>query len=191
QVYLRAPSARLGQQFAATALAVDGTLHGQLSSPDGNLHLSAEVLDAGQIALHAPRIEATLRWPWARLRIDSAVAQGRVLLAGDARIDDDRDGLRLANFTVAWPGNELRLAHDAHTHAHLHGGQLRAEGFVRVQGGGPELTFDADAPIQGIPQLAAAAPVRADVRLRDADLGQLADRLHIEVLRRQQLKGSL
>ena len=290
QVHLRAPSARLGQQFAATALAVDGTLHGRLSSPDGNLHLSAEVLDAGQIALHAPRIEATLRWPWARLRIDSAVAQGRVLLAGDARIDDDRDGLRLANFTVAWPGNELRLAHDtrihfregvtivepldlvsehgslrfsaqltpsrvdaaavvkefdlarlphfvlpealgqygridgnlvvdgpkshpdfdlevelhgagvrrtadlpldAHTHAHFHGGQLRAEGFVRVQGGGPELTFDADAPIQGIPQLAAATPVRADVRLRDADLGQLADRLHIEVLRRQQLKGSL
>jgi len=290
QVHLRAPQARLGQRFSATALAVDGTLHGRLSAPDGNLQLSAELLDAGQIALHSPRIEATLHWPWARLRIDSEVAHGRVLLAGDARIDDDRDGLRLANFTVAWPGNELRLAHDtrihfregvtivepldlvsehgslrlsaqltptridaaavvkefdltrlprfalppdlgqygvidgnlvvdgpksrpdldlevdlrgagvrrtadlpvdAHTHAHLHGGRLRAEGFVRAQKGGPELRFDADAPVEGLPQLGPATPLRADVQLRAADLALVADRLHIEPLRRQELKGSL
>ncbi|HKC61690.1 MAG TPA: translocation/assembly module TamB domain-containing protein [Myxococcales bacterium] len=290
RIHLRAPAARVGDQFSARALAVDGTLHGRLSSPDGNLRLSAEALDAGQIAMREPRIEATLSWPWAHLRIDSAVHQGQLLLAGDARIDDDRDGLRLANFTVAWPGNEMRLAHDtrihfregvtivepldlvgehgslrlsaqltpsrvdaaavvkefdlsrlprfvlpsdlgqygridgnvvvngpksrpdldlevdlrgagvrrtadlpldAHAHAHLHGGRLRAEGFVRAQGGGPELTFDADAPVQALPQLAPGTPVRADVQLRDADLGQLADRLHIEPLRRQELKGSL
>ncbi len=290
RIHLRVPAVRLGDRFAARTLAIDGTLRGKLSAPDGNLRLSADSLDAGQIALRSPRIDAALRWPWANLRIDSAVAQGRVLLAGDARIDDDRDGLRLANFTVAWPGNELRLAHDtrihfregmtivepldlvgdhgslrlsaqltpvrvdaaavvkdfdlsrlpafalspdlglhgrldgnlvvsgpksrpevdleadlrgagvrrtvdlpidAHTHAHLHGGRLRAEGFARAQGGGPELRFDADAPVQALPDLPPATPVRADVQLRDADLAQLAARLHLDALRRQEIQGAV
>ena len=290
QVHLRVPEVRLDGQFAARTLAVDGNLRGTLAAPDGNLRLTAASLDAGQIALQSPRIDATLRWPWANLRIDSAVAQGRVLLAGDARIDDDRDGLRLANFTVAWPGNELRLAHDtrihfregvtivepldlvgdhgslrlsaqltpvrvdaaavvkefdlsrlpafalppdlglhgrldgnlvvngpksrpeldlevdvlgagvrqtvdlpidAHTHAHLHGGRLRAEGFVRAQRGGPELRFDADAPVQALPDLPPTTPVRADVQLRGADLAQIGARLHLDRLRSQELQGAV
>ena len=288
QLHLRVPAIRLDGQFAASALAVDGRLRGKLQSPDGNLRLAASSLDAGQIALQSPRIDATLSWPWAHLRIDSVVAQGRVLLAGDARIDDDRDGLRLANFTVAWPGNELRLAHDtrihfregvtivepleltgdhgslrlsaqltparidaaavvkdldlsrlpafalppdiglygrldgnlvvdgpksrpefdleadvraagvrrtadlpldAHTHAHLHGGRLRAEGFVRAQGGEPELVFDADAPVQAVAALPPTTPVRADVQIRGADLARIAQRLHLDSLQRQGVQG--
>jgi len=38
-----------------------------------------------------------------------AVAGGNVQLAGDAKIDDDKDGLLLSNFVVAWPENALRL----------------------------------------------------------------------------------
>src|SRR5207253_8171122 len=102
--------------FFARALAVDGRLAGELSAPSGNLTLSATDLSIGQIALRAPRIDAALRWPLARLRIDSAVADGRLQLAGDARIDDDKDGLRLWNFLVSWPGNELRLAHETRIH---------------------------------------------------------------------------
>ena len=290
QVHLRVPEVRLDGQFAARTLALDGTLHGKLAAPDGNLRLTAASLAAGQIALQSPRIDATLQWPWARLRIDSAVVQGRVLLAGDARIDDDRDGLRLANFTVAWPGNELRLAHDtrihfrkgativepidlvgdhgslrlsaqltpvridaaavvkdfdlarlptfalppdlglhgllngnlvvdgpksrpeldleadlrgggvrntadmpidAHARAHLHGGRLRAEGFVQAQRGGPELRFDADAPVQGLSDLPPTTPVRADVQLRGADLARIAERLHLERWRSQQIQGAV
>ncbi|MFL5311905.1 MAG: translocation/assembly module TamB domain-containing protein [Myxococcales bacterium] len=290
QVHLRVPAIRLDGQFAARALAVDGVLRGKLAAPDGHLRLAAASLDAGQIVLQSPRIDANLRWPWANLRIDSAVAQGRLLLSGDARIDDDRDGLRLANFSVAWPGNELRLAHetrihfregvtivepldlvgehgslrlsaqltpvridaaavvkdldlarlptfalppdlglhgrldgnlvvngpkarpeldleadlrgvgvrqtadlplDAHTHAHLHGGQLRADGFVRAQRGGPELRFDADAPVQALPELSANTPVRADVQLRGADLAQLAENLRLDRLRQQQIQGAV
>ncbi|HWE25863.1 MAG TPA: hypothetical protein VG496_18150, partial [Myxococcales bacterium] len=116
EVHLRAPVAQLKDVFDTRSLAVDGTLHGKLVSPDGALRVAADSLDVGQIALRGPRIEANLTWPWAHLRVDSAVATGRVLLAGDARIDDDRDGLSLANFTVSWPGNELRLAHDTRIH---------------------------------------------------------------------------
>jgi len=288
QLHLRVPAARLGDRFAARALAVDGTLQGTLAAPDGNLRVVADAIDTGQIALRAPRIDALLRWPWAHLRIDSAVAQGRVLLAGDARIDDDKDGLRLANFTVSWPGNELRLARDtrihfregvtvvepldlvgehgsvhleaqltpsrvnatalvkqfdlsrlpgfvlppdlgpygvldanlsmsgpksrpeldletdirgagvhrtadmpldAHARAHLHAGRLAAQGFVRPPQGGPELRFDADAPVQAAPELSGATPVRVDVELHGVDLSQLAGRLHLDSMQKQQTQG--
>ena len=289
QIHLRAPSARLDGRFFARTLAVDGRLTGELSAPSGNLTVSAAELNAGQIDLRTPRIDMALRWPLAKVRIDSAVAEGRLQLAGDARIDDDKDGLRLWNFLVSWPGNELRLAHetrihfrqgdtivepidlvgdhgslrlsaqiepqrldaavvvkafdlsrlphfvlpsdlglrgeldgnlvvngpkarpdidlqadlrsaavartadlpiDAHTHAHLHGGRLRAEGFVRAANG-PELRFDTDAPVQALPDLTPQTPVRADVELHGLDLGQLADRLHLEAAQRQKLQGTV
>src|SRR5882672_8434333 len=65
QVHLRVPEVRLDGQFAARTLALDGTLHGKLAAPDGNLRLTAASLAAGQIALQSPRIDATLQWPWA------------------------------------------------------------------------------------------------------------------------------
>src|SRR5438552_1016096 len=80
---------------------------------------------------------------------------------------------------------------DAHTHAHLHGGRLRAEGFVRAQRGGPELRFDADAPVQALPDLPPTTPVRADVQLRGADLAQIGARLHLDRLRSQELQGAV
>src|SRR2546427_773386 len=58
----------------------------------------------------------TLQWPLARLRIDAAVAGGVLQLAGDAKINDDKDGLTLSNFLVAYPGNTLHLARDANVH---------------------------------------------------------------------------
>src|SRR5213082_69961 len=57
-----------------------------------------------------------LTWPLAHLRIDSGIAEGKVQLAGDARIDDDKDGLLLSNFLVGYPGNEMHLAHSVRVH---------------------------------------------------------------------------
>lgn len=289
EIHLRVPAAQLAGQFDGRSLAVDGMLHGPLAAPDGNLSVAADALDLGQIALRSPRIVAVLQWPWAHLRIDSAVATGRVLLAGDARIDDDKDGLRLANFTMSWPGNELRLAHDTRIHfrqgltvveplellgdhgslrlaaqltstsidatagvkdfdlsrlpafalpnvglygkldanltvkgaksrpdldleaqmrggglrrtadlpldaqarAHLHGGRLTASGFVRAPNAAPELRFDADLPVQAVSELPTATPLRADVQLQGVDLKQIATRLHLEGLQRQELQGAV
>jgi translocation and assembly module TamB len=289
QVHLRVPAAQLAGRFDARTLAVDGMLRGNLAAPDGNLRLAADTLDLGQIKLRAPRIDAALRWPWAQLRVDSAVATGRVLLAGDARIDDDKDGLRLANFVVSWPGNELRLARDtrihfregitiveplelrgdhgslqlaaqltstrvdaravvkefdlsrlpefamadvglygrldatlavsgaksrpeldleadlrgggvrrtadlpldAHAKAHLHAGRMAAQGYVRGTNAGPELQFDADLPVQAAADLPATTPMHADVALRGVDLAQIAARLHLDKLRRQELQGAI
>src|SRR5438105_15315607 len=58
----------------------------------------------------------TLQMPLAHVRIDAGFSDGAVQLAGDAKIDDDKDGLSLSNFLVAYPGNTLRLAHDASVH---------------------------------------------------------------------------
>src|SRR5882724_11204609 len=109
---LRAPRFRWGGTLDADGLAVDGTLSGSLERPDGSLHVTARQLSASAIDLGAPRADVKLEWPLAHLRIDAAVAGGNVQLAGDAKIDDDKDGLLLSNFEVAWPGNTLRLARD-------------------------------------------------------------------------------
>jgi len=109
---LRAPRFRWGGTLDADGLAVDGTLSGPLERPDGSLHVVARRLSASGIDLGAPRADVKLEWPLAHLRIDAAVAGGNVQLAGDAKIDDDKDGLLLSNFVVAWPGNTLRLARD-------------------------------------------------------------------------------
>jgi translocation and assembly module TamB len=109
---LRAPRLRWGGTLDADGLAVDGTLSGPLERPDGSLHVVARRLSASAIDLGAPRADVRLEWPLAHLRIDAAVAGGNVQLAGDAKIDDDKDGLLLSNFVVAWPGNALRLARD-------------------------------------------------------------------------------
>jgi translocation and assembly module TamB len=76
----------------------------------------AQRLIASAVDLGAPRIDMELAWPSAHLRVDAAVAGGVVQLAGDARIDDDNDGLLLSNFLVAWPGNTLHLANDTRVH---------------------------------------------------------------------------
>ena len=56
EIHLRAPAAQLAGQFDARSLAIDGTLHGALAAPDGNLSVAADALDMGQIALRSPRI---------------------------------------------------------------------------------------------------------------------------------------
>src|SRR5205823_9312245 len=37
-------------------------------------------------------------------------------VAGDAKINDDKDGLTLSNFLVVYPGNTFHLARDANVH---------------------------------------------------------------------------
>ncbi|TMA86879.1 MAG: hypothetical protein E6J63_15775 [Deltaproteobacteria bacterium] len=113
---LRARKFLWGGTISADDLAVNGTLHGPLKRPDGSLRLSAQRLSASAIDLGAPRVDMTLQWPLARLRIDAAVAGGALQLAGDAKINDDKDGLTLSNFLVAYPGNTLHLARDANVH---------------------------------------------------------------------------
>src|SRR5207253_167059 len=116
QVHLRAPRLRWNPTVAAEGLAVDGVLHGPLSEPDGSLQIAAQRLSAGKIDLGAPRIAMDLEWPVMHLGIDAGVKDGSFQLTGDATIDDDKDGLVLSNFTVAYPGNQLRLAHPANVH---------------------------------------------------------------------------
>jgi translocation and assembly module TamB len=115
-VSLRAAKFLWGGTISADGLTVNGTLHGPLKRPDGSLRLSAQRLSASAIDLGAPRVEMTLRWPLALLRIDATVAGGVLQLAGDAKINDDKDGLTLSNFLVAYPGNVLHLARDANVH---------------------------------------------------------------------------
>src|SRR5438067_3167694 len=100
-VRLRAPRLRWAGTIDADGLAVDGNLRGPLQRPDGSLRLVARRLSASASDRGAPRVDMTLQWPLAHLRIDAGVADGAVQLAGDAKIDDDKDGLRLSNFLVA------------------------------------------------------------------------------------------
>jgi translocation and assembly module TamB len=115
-LHLRAPKLRWSRSIAADGLAIDGTLRGPLEQPDGSLRLAAQRLSASAVDLGAPRIDMDLQWPLAHLRIEAGVLGGVLQLAGDARIGEDKDGLVLSNFLVAYPGNTLRLAHDAEVH---------------------------------------------------------------------------
>jgi autotransporter translocation and assembly factor TamB len=116
QVHLRAPRFHWGPAVSATGLAVDGVLHGPLAEPEGSLRVVAQHLSAGLVDLGAPRIAVDLTFPIAHLRIDAGVKDGALKLAGDATVDDDRDGLLLSNFTVSYPGDELHLVKPANIH---------------------------------------------------------------------------
>jgi len=116
QLHVRAPSFGFGPSLTAKNLAIDGNLGGALSRPSGELAVTAQALALGQIALGAPRIAMKLEWPLAHLRVAAAVNGGSVQLAGDAKIDEDKDGLVLSAFTLSWPGNELHLARDTRIH---------------------------------------------------------------------------
>ena len=116
QVHLRAPSLAYGPSLHATNLAVDGMLRGALRSPSGSLTLVAQTLSLGQIDLGAPRLAMEVAWPLAHLRVDAGVKGGNVQIAGDAKVDEDRDGVLLSRLTLSWPGNELHLAHDTRLH---------------------------------------------------------------------------
>jgi translocation and assembly module TamB len=116
EVQFRAPSLQLERSLAAEGLRVSGTLHGSLEAPDGSLRVAARRLSASAVDLGAPRIDLTLQWPWAHLRTEAKVADGTLEIAGDARIDEDMDGLVLSHFVVSYPGNSLQLAHDANVH---------------------------------------------------------------------------
>ncbi|TMA25312.1 MAG: hypothetical protein E6J78_18030 [Deltaproteobacteria bacterium] len=116
RVRLRAPRLRWAPTVVAEGLAVDGTLHGPLRAPDGSLRLDAKRLSVSNIDLGAPRVDMGLQWPIAHLRIDAGVQDGAMSVAGDARIDQDKDGLVLSNFIVAYPGNQFHLSRDANVH---------------------------------------------------------------------------
>ncbi len=115
-IHLRAPRLGWTSTIEADGLSVEGTLRGPLEKPDGSLQVSSRRLVASAINLGAPRIDMRLEWPQANLRIDAGVAGGSLQLAGDAKIDEDKDGLVLSNFLVAYPGNMLRLAHETRVH---------------------------------------------------------------------------
>jgi translocation and assembly module TamB len=116
EIHLRAPALQINRTIAAERLRVSGKLHGPLKTPDGSLRLAARHLSASGVDLGAPRVEMALEWPWAHLRTAAAVAGGTLQVTGDARIDEDKDGLVLSNFIISYPGNSLRLAHDADVH---------------------------------------------------------------------------
>ena len=111
-VTLDAPALRVNRTLAATGLTVTGNLHGPLARPDGSLRVAAHDLSASGIDLGSPRVRMALQWPWAHLSTDAAVAGGALQVVGDARINEEKDGLVLSRFTIAWPGNALHLAND-------------------------------------------------------------------------------
>jgi translocation and assembly module TamB len=149
-VHLRAPAVRIGGALQAGGLTVDGTLHGNLLKPNGTLAVASRDLRLGQLDMGAPHIALALEWPLAHVRVDSGVArrdatpeeraQGRVSVVGDATIDEDRDGLVLSNFTIAYPTNTLRLAHA--TRVHLRAAETVVEPLDLVSDGG-SLRFSA------------------------------------------------
>ncbi|MGZ6125895.1 MAG: hypothetical protein ACXWLR_13095, partial [Myxococcales bacterium] len=116
RIQLHAPALQINRTIAADGLRVSGDLHGPLAKPDGSLRVTARRFSASGVDLGAPRIEATLEWPWAHLRTGATVAGGVLQIAGDARIDEDKDGLVLSHFIVSYPGNSLHLANDADVH---------------------------------------------------------------------------
>lgn len=116
ELRIRAPEFRWSKTLVVDGLSVMGTTSGPLGRPDGTLKVAARRLIASAVDLGAPRIDMELAWPIAHMRVDAAVAGGVLQLAGDARIDDDKDGLLLSNFLVAWPGNTLHLANDTRVH---------------------------------------------------------------------------
>jgi translocation and assembly module TamB len=115
-LHVRAPRFRFGPTLTIDGLAVDGELHGEIETPDGQLMLSAGRIVAGAVDLGAPRVAMNLQWPVAHLRIGAGVQGGALSVAGDATIDDDKDGLLLSNFVVSYPENQLRLARPASVH---------------------------------------------------------------------------
>jgi translocation and assembly module TamB len=115
-VHVRAPRFRFGPALDIETLAVDGNLHGKLETPDGMLDVRAQHILAGAVDLGAPRIAMDLEWPIAHLRIDAGVEGGQLVLAGDAEIDEDKDGLTLSNFTVGYPGHTLAMVRPTSVH---------------------------------------------------------------------------
>ncbi|HEX4382069.1 MAG TPA: translocation/assembly module TamB domain-containing protein [Myxococcales bacterium] len=115
-LHLRAPSFRFGPTLAINGLAVDGELHGKIETPSGALTIAAQRIVAGSIDMGAPKIAMNLEWPLAHLRIGAGVQGGNLQIAGDAAIDDDKDGVELSNFIISYPGNQLKLAKPASVH---------------------------------------------------------------------------
>jgi translocation and assembly module TamB len=177
EVHLRAPAFSVGGGLRASELTVDGTLRGNLLKPDGTLTLASGGIRLGQIDLGAPRIALALEWPVAHVRVDSGVArsdstpderaQGRVSVQGDATIDEDRDGLVLSNFTIAYPRNTLRLAHL--TRVHLRAAETVVEPLDLTSEGG-SLRFSAT-----VRHAVPTRPARVDAAMvvTQFDLGRL------------------
>jgi translocation and assembly module TamB len=115
-LHLRAPSFRFGPTLAISGLSVDGELHGKIETPSGALTIAAQRIVAGAIDMGAPRIAMNLEWPLAHLRIGAGVQGGNLQIAGDAAIDDDKDGIELSNFVISYPGNQLKLAKPGSVH---------------------------------------------------------------------------
>lgn len=117
QLHLRAPKLSFGQSLLAQDLAIDGSLSGKIDEPHGTLNINAAEMSLAGIGLGSPKITALVTWPKAHVQLDAQVGAalgdkkqetGTIHVAGDAQIDEDRDGAVLSGFVIAWPGNELR-----------------------------------------------------------------------------------
>jgi len=121
EVHLRAPLIRSGDSLRAVNVAADGKLGGDLRRPQelkpkGQLLIVASEAVFGQTRLSQARMQLDLEWPGADLALTANVLGGRFDAFGEARWDEQGDGLRLPAFTIAWPGNELRLRRPVEVH---------------------------------------------------------------------------
>jgi autotransporter translocation and assembly factor TamB len=121
EVHLRAPRLANSDVLDVTDLAIDGELHGDLRNPRevrpvGKLLVTARHAWVTQIELSRPTMQTNLRWPGAGLDLVADVLGGQFHLRGQARLDDDGDGLIAPELTLAYPGNELKLRSPINIH---------------------------------------------------------------------------
>ena len=80
------------------------------------------------------------------------------------------------------------LAFDVHTHAHLHGGRLKTDGWLASTG---LLRFDwnGEVPVQDLKAQPPSAPLQLEARLSQVDVAKLADAAKIVQLQKQRAHG--
>ena len=86
----------------------------------------------------------------------------------------------------AKPAGDLVL--DAHTHAHVHGGRLKTDGWIASPG---VLRFDwnGDVPAESLPNQPPSAPVQLEAQLAQVDIARLADAAKLSALQKQRAHG--
>ena len=80
------------------------------------------------------------------------------------------------------------LVFDGHTHAHVHGGRLKTDGWV-ASTGLLRVDWSGEAPVQDLKAQPPTAPLQLDLRLAQVDLAKLADAAKIVQLQQQRAHG--
>src|SRR5207237_10510535 len=86
----------------------------------------------------------------------------------------------------ARPAAELVV--DAHTHAHLHGGRLKTDGWIASKDL-LRFSFEGDLPAEALAQQPPNAPIRLEAKLEQADIEKVANSAKVAALQKSGLRG--